>query len=527
MKSDQENKTEGTASTDRRAKPDRRAGSDRRRNNEQRTAIVHVTPTMLRLLVVIKRGVGQSPVAVCRSVRWRESADSLHCPQGATELSAAVQQLASAERLSGARAEVLLSSELCVTRAVTGVSEDVHREAAALRERSQLYLSLGPGKKVIASSSTPLDARHAHTLLTVATEQTLRTISNAIESAGMDLVAIRAAQVALAHAIDHCQQGEKKAVLAVGVDGEKVELGVMAAGRLFLDYKPGGDTDVAQLSSLLSQHHTRLQRYCQRHHGLETEKLSEIVISGPVEAADQALKSVRSVVGFRAELLDPTVRPLPWETRGEPLGPELAAAVGNALAMELELNKRGPNLMDHLISNIRPPVAKLMVRKLAPLAAALLVGALFQLLNWRASHNVQVMQDELQLYAPKAARASQLRLEILSGAKETRQLDSLASRIDPVPYSLLLSNLIQSIPSEVWLSSVSFAGERSVMLAGSSYVESSIYDLVGHLQHLPGVGQVALQGTGVSRSASRDATTFDIHFDLDLDGEEQVAEEAM
>lgn len=526
MKSKSENPTQPTAG-DRRGQSERRTSGDRRRNNEQRTAIVHVTPNMLRMLVVVTRSGGQTPLAVCRSVRWRESAESLHCPEGARELSAAMQQLVSAERLAGARVEVLLSSELCVTRAVTGVAEDVHREAAALRERSQLYLSLGPGKKVIASSSTPLDARHAHTLLTVATEQTLRTVSQAIESAGMDLVAIRAAQVALANMVEHWQQGEKQAVLAIGVDGNKVELGVMAAGRLFLDYRPGGDADVDKLSDLLAQHHTRLERYCQRHHGLESEKLTRLVISGPAAAADQALASIRRIKGFEARLLDPTLRSLPWEVRGEPLAPELAAAVGNALALDLPENRRGPNLMANLVSNVRPPIARLLVRKMAPLAATLLIAVVFQLLNLRAAHHVRGMQAELQLYAPKAARASQLRLDLLSGAKEIHQLDSLASRIEQVPYALLVKNLIQSIPGEVWLSSVSFVGDQSVVLAGSSYVESSIYDLVGHLQHLPGVGHVALQGTGVSRTASRDATTFDIHFDLDLDGEDEQTEETL
>ena len=243
---------------DRRASTERRTGGDRRRNAETRRPIIHVTPTVLRVLVLVERTGEQEDLAVVRNIPWRIAADSLHSEQGAAELAASLATLATEERLSGSRAEVLLSNELCVTRAMTGAVEDVQRESVELRERSQLYLSLGPGKKVIAADSTPLDARHSHALLTVATEQTLQVIYRAVESAGMELAGIRSAQVSLARAVEFACQASESAALVVGVDNGSVELGVMGGGRLFLDYRPGGGTRVDQLGDLLRQHHTRL-----------------------------------------------------------------------------------------------------------------------------------------------------------------------------------------------------------------------------------------------------------------------------
>lgn len=80
----------------------------------------------------------------------------------------------------------------------------------------------------------------------------------------------------------------------------------------------------------------------------------------------------------------------------------------------------------------------------------------------------------------------------------------------------------------MWLSGVRISGAEVATLA-ASYSETSIYDLVSHLQHLPGVAEVALQGTGVGRTGHQNATTFDIHLDLDLTGEaaEQSGEESL
>ncbi|WP_442481532.1 PilN domain-containing protein [Aeoliella sp. SH292] len=514
--------------SDRRAaRPDRRSGSDRRRNVETKRPIIHIARSMLRVLVVVERSNNQQDLAICRSLAWRMDADRLHSLQGAKELTAALAKLAGEERLAGAEAEVLLSSDLCVTRAVTGVVDDVQRETASLRERSQLYLSLGPGKKVIASSSTPLDARHAHAMLTVATEQTLQIISQAIESAGMELGAIRSAQVSLARAVHQVLGADAGASLVVGVDGGNIELGIMSRGRLFLDYRPGGDAHVDDLAGLLGQHHTRLQRYCHRHHGLEGSKLTDVLVSGQSDEARPALKNLETIEFLKSSLLDLQGVTLPWELRGEPLAPEMAAAVGAALALAGDVSTRGPNLVDHLKSLARPNLRPMLIRKLAPLAAVLLIAVGLGVLNCTKHREVSAMQQQLVTLAPKAERAAKLRVDLVAGENEVAQYNVLASHLRSQPYALLLKNLTQSVPTDVWLSDVRFEEGGTATIAGSSYVESSIYDFVSNLQHLPGIGGVALHGTGVGRTAHRNATTFDIHFHLDFSGESTPAGESL
>ncbi|CAK9037525.1 Secretin OutD (General secretion pathway protein D) (Pectic enzymes secretion protein OutD) (Type II secretion system protein D) (T2SS protein D) [Durusdinium trenchii] len=475
------------------------------RTLEARTVVVHVTPSELRALVLVHRTGEQQPLAICRRVPWRIDAESLYTLQGEAELGAAIVKLAAEERLAGSQAEVLLGSELCVTRAVSGGVDHVQREIATLRERSQLYLSLGPGRKVSATSTTPLDARHSHAMLTVATEQTLRALSQAFEAAGIEIVAIRSAQVALAHTVHHMEGDETSAALTIGVESGSVELGIMKAGRLFLDYRPGGDVSVEQVTHLLAQHHTRLQRYCQRHQALDGDDLTRIVVSGEQHALERVLADLSKLKRLQVSLVDPASAALPWELKGEDLSPEMAATVGCALALEHEDARQAPNLIDELISTARPPIMPVLWRRLAPMAAAVLVAAVFGILSWTSGREVAEMKEHLALLAPKAARAAVVRSELLAMQVKTNELENLTNRIESRPYSLLLGNLAQSLPAEVWLSDVHFQGGEAASIAGISYAESSIYDFVGHLQHLPGVASVALQGTGIGRAAHRNA----------------------
>ena len=516
-----------TNAADRRGMPDRRMGGDRRRNAEIKTPVIHLTPTALHVVIVVERTGGQSDLALFRSIPWTETPGALHTPEGQQQLTAALSKLAVEERLAGASCVLLLSSDQCVTRAVTGASDEVQRETSQLRERSQLYLSLGPGRKMIASSSTPLDARHSHALLTVATEQTLQALTRAVEVAGMEVAAIRAAQVALARALHYVDPAQSGADLVVSVDDTRVELGVMRGGRLFLDYRPAGAAKVEQLTDLLSQHHTRLKRYCQRHHGLERDTLSRIVICGPLKQSKLAFMQAAIIKELDVTILQIDPAKLPWEVRGGDFAPELAVAIGGALLLKEEPSQQGPNLMEELITVSRPPLARMLLTKLAPMAAALLIWMSVMVLNWSTNLRLTAMKTDLDHLTPQAARSTELRMKLLADKLETTHLEELSKLSLRQPYSLMLKNLTQSVPAEVWLGAVRFDGDQSATIAGSSYSESSIYDLVGNLQNLPGVGQVALQGTGLGRSRNRDSTTFDILLNFDFDGREERGEEEL
>ena len=505
-----------SAGNNRRSAPERRFGSERRRNAEVRTPVIQIGHSMLRLAIVIDRTDDERPLILTRSIRWRNNAKNLFDDQGATELREALRTLATEERLSGTRVRVLLNSDLCVTRAVTGVTDEVQREVALLRERSQFYLSLGSGRKVVASSSTPLDARHSHALLTVATEQTLQVVLQAILSAGMEVDVIESAQVAIARVVGLLENDENEAAIVVQVGQGGIELGVMRHGRLFLDYRPGGHTHVDHLADLLSQHLTRLKRYCQRHHGLKGAEIHRVYVCGDRVDAEKAINNLESLEGVKVEMLDLESLEFPWEFRDQEVGPELAGVLGSALVLVDASVSPGPNLVDQLQRNARPPLRKILVPKLAPLAAMLLIGAVVGMLNWQAKHRIASLQNELAVHAPIAARADVLWKSIVEADRELQQLDVLHHQITPAPLAMLARNVSASLPSEVWLTGLQVSGGTSATIVGNSFAESSIYDFVGNLQHLPGVADVALESTGLARTNRGSATTFNLSLDLSM-----------
>ena len=130
---------------------------------------------MLHLALVVRSPSGNDDEdkVVTRSVRWRNEATSLHTERGVQELTEAFRTLVSDERLAGAKVRIALGGEFCVTRVITGPTEDVRREFAELEERSLRYLTLGPGRKALAGNIQQLDARHQYALLAVANQRTL------------------------------------------------------------------------------------------------------------------------------------------------------------------------------------------------------------------------------------------------------------------------------------------------------------------------------------------------------------------
>ena len=153
-----------------------------------------------------------------------------------------------------------------MTRVITGSTDDVRRECSELEERSHRYLTLGPGRKVLASSVDELDARHQHALLTVANQRTLDALLEIGDAVGLQIETIEPSLVALSRAQARLRDGCRDACLVIQLDDGGAELGICHGGRLLLDYRPGGHTDAANVADVLAQHLTRVQRYLDRNH---------------------------------------------------------------------------------------------------------------------------------------------------------------------------------------------------------------------------------------------------------------------
>ena len=331
---------------DRRNASDRRLTSDRRKPSEGRCAIIEVCRSMLHLALVAQNSNNDNPGdrVVTRSIRWRKEANSLHTEQGTLELTEAFRTLVSEERLTGARVRIALGGEYCVTRVITGPTDDVRREFAELEERSLRYLTLGPGPKALAGNTQQLDARHQHALLAVANQRTLDQLMQVAHTVNLQIESIEPSLIALSRAQAHLKSVCQDACLIVQLDEDVAELGICHRGRLLLDYRPGGHTNAENVAGVVAQHLSRLQRYIQRYHSYLDAPIRHVYLAGDAGAVARARKKFGELPNFDVHVLEPADLDMPWKHAADVPVTALASALGTAMVLYSESTEQeGPN----------------------------------------------------------------------------------------------------------------------------------------------------------------------------------------
>ena len=89
-----------------------------------------------------------------------------------------------------------------------------------------------------------------------------------------------------------------------------------------------------------------------------------------------------------------------------------------------------------------------------------------------------------------------------------------ADRLPRPNWSELLTRIAQSMPDDVWLDGLTFVDGQTVNVTGASYADGGVYDFVNYLKQIPGVADIALQGTGVGRSTTGPTTSFNLQLSL-------------
>jgi hypothetical protein len=402
-----------------------------------------------------------------------------------------------------------------VTRVVTGSTDIVHRECSDLEERSHRYLTLGPGSKVIATSVDELDARHQHALLTVANQRTLETLLEIGDALGLHIETIEPSLVGLSRAQDGLRDGSQEACLVIQLDDGSVELGICHRGRLLLDYRPGGRTDATTVADVVAQHLTRVQRYLDRNHNNLNAPVRQVYLAGDASDVAQAEQQFKRFQQFQVAVLDPGQFAMNWQYVSSAPGPEVAAALGTAMLDEPGLaNHHSPNLLEEVLAQSREPMRPILIRCLLPVAAVLLVALGLFALYARERLGTNSLRTQLAELEPVRTRAHELQLKLMSADAKLAELSALERHLPKPNWGRLLTRIAQSMPDDVWLERLACADARTAVLTGASYADSGIYDFVGYLEQVPDIQEIALQSTGVGRSSTGPATSFDLQLSL-------------
>ncbi len=506
--------------SDRREKQNRRNRSERRRFRGRcvgstRIAVVEISRRYLRVVIMDRDEENTSDRVFTETVEWNSNKLSLHTPAGLEALAKGLKQITEEFGLQGLSLKVVLSGEFCVTRAIRGASEVVRFELQRLEQRSRLYLSLGPGKKVVASNAKAVDARHMHALAAACNAKTLDTIHQAAELAGMQVESIEPALVSVSSAVHRLENEPDEPYLILYLDGPAAEIGVCHQGQLLLDYRPGCGANAEDLHQLIRQHRGRLQRHAGRHLDIAPPTISHLFLCGEKAVVDATYAEFTVDDSFQTTRIDPNAIQATWSFPEGEDNSEMVPALGALLSTYLAPADRvAPNFMEYILSISREPLRPTLLRSAIPIAATLLIAMGITFVNFRQQGKLHALQDQLHTLAPVQTEAKELRLQLLRSERKLSQLEHLADGLHAVPANDVLNRIGQCMPNDVWLQQLEINDMQSVQISGASFMEAGVYDFVRWLEQAPGLNEVALQATQAGNSQAGPTVNFGLVLSL-------------
>lgn len=514
---------------DRRAKKDRRAEGDRRRRRSQRgtsarVAVVELARRHLRIVILDRKTEDSSECAFAKTLLWNHDSFSLQSEEGLAALVKSLKQIATEWGLHGASLRIVLSGEFCITRTFRGASEVVRHEVQQLQQRCQLYLSLGPGEKIVVSNSQWTDARHVHTLAAVCNAKSLNTIHQAAASAGMKVESIEPALVSVCSAVHRLEDEPEEPYFILYLDGSTAEIGICQRGLLLLDYRPDGRTKAPDPFQLICQHRARLQRHAGRQLDGPTPTIRVVYLCGDAAAVDACQQEFAADKSFQPTIIDPHAIRTTWTFAEGLENSEVVPALGAMFSATLAPKDRNaPNFMEHIRSVAREPLRPTLFRSFIPLAAMLLVGLTIFLLNLRQQSKLSGLRSQLSSLAPVQARANALHRKAVQAEVRLQQLNILAAQLSMEPASHVIQKLGHCLPVDVWLQRLEIDDMKSARISGASLLEAGVYDFVHYLEQAPYWHEVALSETqpGISRAGS----TVSFHLELNLGGDRSAGQD--
>ncbi|NUQ65899.1 MAG: hypothetical protein HUU20_25840 [Pirellulales bacterium] len=480
---------------------------------------LEVTRSQLHLVAVDRNQPGGPARLRSRSITWRSESLSLAGEAGQREFASALTKLAEEEKLRGTGVRLALSRYYCTTRVVSGARDHVHRELGELRARSSLYLTLGQGRKALAETVQPLDARHDHGLLAVASRKTIEILLAGAAAAGLEVLSIEPTMVALSRILGHRGFDTEAPQLIGNLTADGLELGVSFGGRLFLDYRPAGRQD-RDAADLVCGHLNRLRRYCQRccvqlGQPMGAEALSRIYLTGRAESVAAACDAFRKDGKLIPEPLDPASLEPGWQSESQLIDSEVCPALGSCLAAASEEEScPTPNFLEQIRAERREPLLPALLRSSWPVAAALLVAALLVGLNGVEKIRLRTVVQEIEALGATYDQVAEYRRQIAVSEKRVRCLQAIENEIVAPHWGEVISTVAGCLPESVWLNRLEAAAPGRVMFSGTSYGDEGAYESVRWLSAVPGFVAVQLEGMQPQSLPTGPASRFDVRFEL-------------
>ncbi|PQO30388.1 hypothetical protein DTL21_23815 [Bremerella cremea] len=446
---------------------------------------------------------------------WQSGNLKISSTEGAIGLKDAFRRLLQKLPRNVEATYITLSGEFCVTRVVSDTNENVLHEIREIESRSNLYLSLGHGPKVVAGNIIQQDPRHQHATVSVVHRQTIEAILEISKSVGLSVISIEPSVISLCRLMGAMEVDREAPVLLMCPGQTGVEIAISYQGRLYLDYRPAGVAKQEDVVDALVHHLERLQRYCRRHARVMQASIASVYLSGDQQRLGPIYEQLASKLTMPVRVLKvasssdaPSLMP---DNLPQPYYP--AAGVG-LLAIR-EHATPGPNLLERLHADADDPIVPRILRLFTPLAAVLLVAAMVwsYLLEQRWELDQRVA--EAAQFEPVHREALEIQGKLTRGRELLNVQKQISDQIPRPPMGAWLRQLGRDVPEDTWLTSMALDSRGDMTVEGASLAEASVFDYVQRIRQLPFVTRASVEGVIPTTTPSGPGVKFTIYCDFD------------
>ena len=262
-----------------------------------------------------------------------------------------------------------------------------------------------------------------------------------------------------------------------------------------MDYRPANADSPEAIVEVLDDHLGRLQRFCKRHRRLQSGTISQLLICGSSDAAGHAVEILRGLRGIEAEAItlatDDTLIANAAEIPNSRI-PVVAAVLPTLMGEDVS---QVPDLLAQIREAPRLTWRRRVFALGAPVLAASLVAAISVSWHaWEAGRLGNVRDDSIGL-SQELTATSATTDQLASQRRKLTFMESIASQTQLRDWPTITAQVSRCLPPSVKLTTWTVDGTGDLTLEGESLDDSLLYEIIGYLNNVPGVTQVALRST--------------------------------
>ncbi|WP_149496891.1 PilN domain-containing protein [Roseiconus lacunae] len=427
-------------------------------------------------------------------------------------LQSRLTELVQKHQLTGQAVHCSIGGNPCVTRVIAGLDQHVDNELTELTGRTERYIGMGTGEKVLTDTTYRIDAKRKRVWVTIAIRDVVEAIAAAVRAAGLRLANLEHTMLVLSRLLNTYQCDDSEPVLMVVDDLGKIDLGISYQGRLLLDYRPALTGESVDHVEVIQRHLKCLRRYTQSQFPDSSSNLQQVFVAemSPIGSGFQ---------GEHDQTLELSERVYPFERLCEGIvsdqifEPDTSMIAAICLAKSQQSFATNDHDTNNLATTLRMeakiPWGKL-IRATWPIGVVVAASFILALLSYRIDHAIERTDRQIELRLSDVDQSETLREKLVKRMSFDESVHQVEDAIDRRQWAQIVWLVGEQLPDRTWLESIQFHNDGTLQIIGVSRSDNGVFDYLDRLRNNPRLSRVALQTT----SSHRGASTTDVRFEI-------------